>query len=123
MVLSSSEHDDLIRRVERLVRHRGIDRTVVAGAVDRVLGRLAAASVEPETITHTVVVMAESMPDLASRLRTAVRSPVHFGDAAIATEGRHTVLVARIAAAEMPVLRDASGRLGVRMIEREAADA
>ena len=123
MVLSSSEHDDLIRRVERLVRHRGIDRAVVAGAVDRVLGRLAAASVEPETITHTVVVMAESMPDLASRLRSAVKSPVNFQDAAVATEGRHTVLVARVGSPEMAVLRDATDRLGLRLIEREATHA
>ncbi len=123
MVLSSSDHDDLIRRVERLVRHRGIDRAVVAGAVDRVLGRLAAASEEPEAITHTVVVMAESMPDLASRLRSAMKSTVDLRDSAVATEGRHTVLVARVATPHLPVLRDASKQLGLRLIEREAAHA
>jgi hypothetical protein len=118
MVLSSSEHDDLIRRVERLVKHRGIDRAVVAGAVERVLGRLAAASVEPEAITHTVVVMAESMPDLASRMRSALQSQATFRDMAIATEGRHTVLVGRVAAPEIDAVCEAAGRLGVGLVDR-----
>ena len=67
--------------------------------------------------------MAESMPDLASRLRTAMKSPVDFRDSAVATEGRHTVLVARVTAPHLPALRDASNQLGLRLIEREAAHA
>ena len=118
MVLPSSEHDDLIRRVERLVKHRGIDRAVVAGAVERVLGRLAAASVEPEAITHTVVVMAESMPDLASRMRSALQSRATFRDMAVATEGRHTVLAASVAAPDLDAVREAAGRLGARLVDR-----
>lgn len=118
MVLSSSEHDDLIRRVERLVKHRDMNRNVIAGAVDRVLGRLAAVSVEPETITHTVVIMAESTPDLASRFRSAVQPHATLRDVAVASEGRHTVLAARVTAPELNVVREAAGRLGMRLVVR-----
>ncbi len=118
MVLSSAEHDDLIRRVERLVRHRGIDRTVIAGAVDRVLGSLRTASFAAEG-THTVVVMAESMPDLASRLRGAVEDGGVLGDVGVASEGRHTVLTARVRRSDVPALRLAAERLGARFLERE----
>lgn len=118
MVLSSAEHDDLIRRVERLVRHRGIDRTVIAGAVDRVLGRLRTASFEQEG-THTVVVMAESMPDLASRLRSAVEPGGTLRDVGVASAGRHTVLTARVRPSDIPALRQAAERLGARSLVRE----
>lgn len=119
MVLSSSEHDDLIRRVERLVRHRGIDRTVIAGAVDRVLGSLRTEPVEQEMITHTVVVMAESMPDLASRLRGALQREATLRDAAVASQGRHTVLTAHVCVAEVAAVRAAAERLGLRFVARE----
>jgi len=119
MVLSPSEQDDLVRRVERLVRHRGIDRTVIAGVVDRVLGSLGTASVEQEIGTHTVVVMAESMPDLASRLRSVVQHGATLHDAAVASEGRHTVLAARVRAPEVATLRQAAERLGLRFFVRE----
>lgn len=118
MVLSSAEHDDLIRRVERLVRHRGIDRTVIAGAVDRVLGSLRTASFAEED-THTVVVMAESMPDLASRLRGVVEGGGALGDVGVASAGRHTVLTARVRPSEVPALRQAAERLGARFLVRE----
>ena len=118
MVLSSAEHDDLIRRVERLVRHRGIDRTVIAGAVDRVLGSLRTASFAEEG-THTVVVMAESMPDLASRLRGVVEDGGVLGDVGVASAGRHTVLTARVRRSDVPALRLAAERLGARFLVRE----
>jgi hypothetical protein len=119
MVLSPSEQDDLVRRVERLVKHRGIDRTVIARAVDRVLGTLGTASVEQEIVTHTVVVMAESMPDLASRLRSVVQQQATLRDAAVASEGRHTVLTARVLASEVAAVRQAADGLGVRFVVRE----
>lgn len=119
MVLSSVEQDDLVRRVERLVRHRGIDRTVISGAVDRVLGSLRTASVEQEMVTHTVVVMAESMPDLASRIRSAVQPAVTLRDLGMASQGRHTVLTARVLPSEVDALRQAAERLGVRFVVRE----
>lgn len=118
MVLSSAEHDDLIRRVERLVRHRGIDRTVIAGAVDRVLGGLRTASFESEG-THTIVVTAESMPDLASRLRGIVEQESALREVGVATAGRHTVLTARVREPEVPALRQAAERLGARFLVRE----
>lgn len=118
MVLSSAEHDDLIRRVERLVRHRGIDRTVIAGAVDRVLGSLRTASFAAEG-THTVVVMAESTPDLASRLRSSVGQDHELRDVGVASAGRHTVLTARVRPSDVPALRQAAERVGARFLVRE----
>lgn len=118
MVLSSAEHDDLIRRVERLVRHRGLDRSVIAGAVDRVLGGLRTASFEPAG-THMMVVTAESMPDLASRLRRAVPPDIALGDVGVASAGRHTVVTARVRASEVAALRQAAERVGAHVVVRE----
>jgi hypothetical protein len=118
MLLSPADHDALVDRVTRLVAPRGIERSVVEDAVRRVLGTLAVA-VEPEAATHTVVVMAESLPDLASRLRSAAPGADWTGMAS-ATEGRHTVVAARVGPAGLESLRSAALSVGARVIVRGA---
>lgn len=114
MLLSPAEHEDLIRRVERLVRRRGIERSEIVGMVDRVSRKLAAVSSQGDTATQTVLVMAESMPDLASRLRGALEARVDLAGASVATEGRHTVLAAHVRRSDVADIALAAGSIGAR---------
>ncbi len=113
-MLSPVEHEELVRRVERLVRRRGVKRSEVVAVVDRVAHRLAAVSSQGDTATQTVLVMAESMPDLASRLRGALGKHVDLAGASVATEGRHTVLAARVRSSNVREVTLAAGSIGAR---------
>jgi hypothetical protein len=122
MVLSHAERDDLIARVERKLAHplaRGrVSRAVVADAVDRVAGALAAREPAAERpMTIVAVVAAESTPDLASRLRRALKDAgASIGKLGSATEGRHTVVTLEIENGKSEALLTAAGRLGARAV-------
>jgi hypothetical protein len=122
MLVSPAEREELIRRVSRQVSGGNVAATVVASAVDRVIALLTATPESPATPGRVAVVTGESMPDLASRLRAALGAAVPLGDAAVATEGRHTVLVARIKDAEVSPVRDAAERIGARLVMRDASE-
>ncbi|MBC7894877.1 MAG: hypothetical protein H7066_05670 [Cytophagaceae bacterium] len=120
MVVSPAEREELVRRVTERVAHRKVDDALVRSVVDRVVGALATREVASVAGTAVVVVSAASMPDLASRLRAALRS-VEFQGAAVASEGRHTVFVARVDAAGMDSVRTAAQAIGARFVVREQA--
>lgn len=115
MLVSPAEREELIRRVSRQVTGRNADAALVRGSVDRVIAALAAR----EAPTQVVVVTAESMPDLASRLRAGVAEAQALRDAAVATEGRHTVLVARVETDKVAAVRQAAERIGARCTTRD----
>lgn len=120
MVVSPAEREELVRRVTDRVAHRKVDGALVRSVVDRVVGALATRDVPSVAGMAVVVVSAESLPDLASRLRAALRS-VELQGAAVASEGRHTVLVARVDAAGMDSVRTAAQAIGARIVVREQA--
>jgi hypothetical protein len=120
MVVSPAEHEELVRRVTERVAHRRVDGALVRSVVDRVVGALATRDVAPVRGRAVVVVSAESMPDLASRLRAALPS-VELQGAAVAREGRHTVVVAHVDAAGMDSVRIAAQAIGARIVVREQA--
>jgi hypothetical protein len=121
MVVSQAERAELIRRVSRQVEGAVSDAALVRGAVDRVIAALADRDVPAPAADRVVVVTAESTPDLASRLRAAVGSREVMREVAVATEGRHTVLVARVAAAQVEPMRASVERIGARFVVREQA--
>ena len=120
MVVSPAEHEELVRRVTERVAHRRVDGALVRSVVDRVVGALVTRDEPAVAGTAVVVVSAESMPDLASRLRAALRS-VELKGAAVASEGRHTVVVAQVDAAGMDSVRIAAQAIGARIVVREQA--
>jgi hypothetical protein len=120
MVVSPAEHEELVRRVTQRVAHRRVDGALVRSAVDRVVGALATRQA-PAVGGHAVVVVsAESMPDLASRLRAGLRS-VELQELAVASEGRHTVVVARVDSAGVDSVRTVAQAIGARIVVREQA--
>ena len=119
MVLSPAERVELVQRVRRLVTNRAVDVTVVRSAVDRVLATLATRE-PPADESRVVAVSAERMPDLASRLRGAVPGTV-LRELAVASAGRHTVLVARVGAGEVDALSAAALGMGAQVAVRDRA--
>ncbi len=124
MVLSHAERDDLIARVERKLARRRVPGAVVADAVDRVVRALAErepvppAPAESAERTMTVAaVSADSMPDLASRLRRALAAAgASIGELGSATEGRHTVVTLELENGQSDALRAAVAQLGARAV-------
>lgn len=126
MVLSSSERDDLVERVERTlersrVRARvpRVSRAVIRDAVDRTLGALPAVMHATEAAVSsgegTAVLAAVSTPDLASRVRRAMEQAGHKVSAlATATEGRYTVVTLQLPLAAAAQVRAAAQALGAR---------
>lgn len=119
MVLSSSERDDLIRRVEQKLGRVSVRRAIIRDAVDRTLGALPDMEMvhptAPACGAATAVVAAVSTPDLASRLRRHVeRAGVRIGGMAVASEGRHTVVALEAPPESAAALRDAAASLGAR---------
>src|SRR5687767_12926961 len=91
--------DVLIERVERKVAGQGISRRAVEGAVARVLDTLGAAAPSRAASADVIAAFtARSAPDLASRVRKALRgegiTELQLG---IATAGQHTVVTVRVA--------------------------
>ena len=136
MVLSSSERDDLVRRVEQKLGRWGVRRDVIRDVVDRTLGALPAA--EPASVASrdgsregvreeqregrggaargVAIVAAASTPDLASRLRRELEgSGVTIHRMAVATEGRFTVATIAVPEASEGAVRSAAEALGARI--------
>ena len=125
MVLSSSERDDLVRRVEQKLGRATVHRDVIRDAVDRTLGALpdadgvlASADVPSADVSSaTAILAAVSTPDLASRLRRRLESAgVAIGEMAAATEGRFTVVAVGVSPACADLVRGAAEALGARLI-------
>ena len=119
MVLSSSERDDLIRRVEQKLGRTSVRAQLVREVVDRTLGALPDAMPAKPTARVTAVFAATSTPDLASRVRQALAGRnVAVDHVGSATEGRHTVVALHVpasAGAILPSIASASGaRVSVR---------
>ena len=68
-----------------------------------------------------LVVHKESTPDLASRWRRAMPEGSGLGSLHSATEGRHTVVTARMTASVAQVARAAAERIGAQCTAREDA--
>jgi len=135
MVLSSSDRDDLVRRVANTLARTAVRPAVIRDAVDRTLGalpdvRLPSPHDRAATRTHaeseappvhvTAIVSAASRPDLASRLRQHLsQAGVSIGQLATAHEGRHTVVVLRLERERASTLRAAAETLGATCTWRE----
>jgi len=96
MTLSQGDRSALIARVEQRLGGRAVNRAAIQAAVDQVLAALALPDESPATPCGVFALTAESMPDLASR----VRQMLSAGDAAslesaTATSGRFTVVTLR----------------------------
>ena len=122
MVVSSSERDDLVRRVEQKLGRTRVRAGLVQETVDRTLGALASRAATPVPASlpvpalATAIVAAASMPDLASRLRSALASHgVALEQMSVATAGRHTVVAARCPHAAESVVRSAATAIGARI--------
>jgi hypothetical protein len=64
-----------------------------------------------------VAVSADSMPDLASRLRRVLANAgTSIGELGSATEGRHTVVTLEIEDGTSEALRSAVAQLGARVV-------
>lgn len=96
---------------------RRVSAAEVRDAVDRVLGALPDEA--PVPAAAMVVLTASSMPDLASRLRTALGSRAPWHESAVATEGRHTVVVARVAASDVDVCAATAASIGAQCTRRD----
>jgi hypothetical protein len=121
MVLSSSERDDLVLRVERaLARAPGpvrARRALVRAAVDDTLGALArrASTAAPDAtpVRAAAVLAGASMPDLASRARRALEAAgVAPLGLATAREGRHTVVTVEVNPSHEQAVREVARALG-----------
>lgn len=138
MVLSSSERDDLVRRVEQKLGRVTVRREIIRDAVDRTLGALpeagaarvtASSAVAPGdtssvapgvapgvSATATAIVAAVSTPDLASRLRRRLEDAgVSIGGLAVVTEGRYTVATLAVSPECADAVRGAVASLGARL--------
>lgn len=115
MVLSSSERDDLIHRVEQKLGRGVVRHELIRDAVDRTLGAL------PPAARGTAIVAATSTPDLASRLRGRLeREGVAIERMAVATEGRFTVATLAVSSESEGAVRSAAAALGARVTWRGA---
>jgi hypothetical protein len=112
------DRDDVRRalreRVERQVHARGIPRHVIEAAVDQVVAALpsgAGSGHAPERGAEVVATFsAVSAPDLASRVRNALREDgVSVLGLGSATAGRHTVVTV-LARGDEPALGRAAAR-------------
>lgn len=122
----------LAERVRRRVAGRGVSRQAVDVAVARVLDTLPASTLEsghaaPSGIPATrpapagaetivVAVTARSVPDLGSRLRTALqRDGIEPGQIGLAAAGSHNVATVRIPLSARDAASRAAATLGCEM--------
>ncbi|MCC6929221.1 MAG: hypothetical protein IT359_09550 [Gemmatimonadaceae bacterium] len=128
--MSSSERDDVVQRVARKLTRGSVRPEVIAEAVDRTLGALAArmghashpspatsswGEAPPDGASGVAMVAAVGVPDLASRLRAALEGAGHsVGAMAAATEGRHTVVALPWPSTDAAQLRAVAETLGAR---------
>jgi hypothetical protein len=114
MVLSRSDREALVLRVERKLGVRHGDRARIAAAVDQVVGELARREPEARPLAESVViaVAAQSVPDLASRVQRALAAAGIQAQSGSATVGRHTVVTARVAKHAAAAALEAARRAG-----------
>jgi len=120
--VSLDGRDDLVVRVERSFERISRQRATRRPATGASLGTAPAESVAPAVprppapLEPLCTVVAESRPDLTSRLRRglALRG-IEAGVLASATEGRFTVVTTRLAAGAHEDLRALAAELGARV--------
>lgn len=115
---SSEDRRLLIARVEHHLGSTRVPRAEVERVVDRVLASVNTRRAEEPSV-RVVTVTASSMPDLASRLRRALGDSARNFVMEGATEGRHTVVVLRVPAAEVPQVETAARQIGATVALHE----
>ena len=107
--------ETLVQRVERQVAGKGISRRTVEAAVARVVDALDTTGVaKPPTVVAALT--ARSTPDLASRVRQALRAEgVADLEVGIATAGQHTVVTVRVPDAARGALERAAAKIGASL--------
>jgi len=96
MTLSQDDRGELVSRVEQRLGGRGVSRAAIQEAVDRVLAKLVLPDEAPRVSQTLFALTAQSMPDLASRVRHKLSSAgIEPSESGVATVGRHTVMTVR----------------------------
>ena len=116
--------DVLIERVERKVAGQGISRRAIEGAVARVVDALGSAAPSSQSVSSETIAAftARSAPDLASRVRKALRAEgVTELQLGIATSGQHTVVTVRAASSASAALERAAKSVGASLSVMPAA--
>jgi hypothetical protein len=120
MDVTPADRDELVRRVLQRVgggaRRHGVVRDSARPA--RAAAAAPVAVSAPAMPGHLVILHAESTPDLASRWRRALPTGVEVGPVGVATEGRHTVVVAQVAEAMVAAARQAASQIGAHCSTR-----
>ena len=115
MVLSPADRDDLVTRVEQKLGRTRVRREVIRDVVDRTLGALPKGGEPAVGRLSTIVVSAESRPDLASRVRAELlRGGCDPGEVGMASEGRYTVVTLRVPEEQRSAVESAAASLGAR---------
>lgn len=121
MRVTSTDRDELARRVTRRLHGTPVRPALVRDVVERVIGALPAEAPAAAPVLRIAVVHRDGMPDLASRLRGALPDGATLASLALATEGRHTVVVVRGGDAELDAVQEAAARLGASCTIRDDA--
>jgi hypothetical protein len=96
MKLSQRDRSALISRVEQRLGGRAVSRAAVRAVVDQVLSGLALPDESPSQNHVVFALTAESMPDLASRVRQRLTvAGAESLESGTATAGRYTVATIR----------------------------
>jgi hypothetical protein len=124
MQLSKGDREALIRRVEERVGARGVTRASIEAAVDQVVARLPVPDETSVSDGILVALSAESMPDLASRVRRKLSGAgISTTDSGVATSGRHTVVALRIPSGARESLEAIAREIGARATVVELASS
>lgn len=116
MPLSQSEREILVARVQQKLSTRSVSRTTVEAVVERVAALLDVPDESAVPAPSLIAFSAESMPDLASRVRQRLAlDGVTPMDSGVATEGRHTVLTLKVAPGAVSRAEAAARALGLRL--------
>jgi hypothetical protein len=116
MKLSQGDRSALISRVEQRLGGRAVSRAAIASAVDQVLAGLPVPDESPVQNQVFFALSAESMPDLASRVKQRLSaSGIEPTDSGTATAGRFTVMTLRASSASRAVLDDVARGLGATL--------
>jgi hypothetical protein len=116
MKLSQRDRSALISRVEQRLGGRAVSRAVIASAVDQVLAKLAVPDESPVPDQVFFALSAESMPDLASRVKQKLSaSGVSPFDSGTATAGRFTVVTLRASGRSRATLEDVARAVGATL--------
>jgi hypothetical protein len=118
MDITPADREELVRRVLKRAPGGRARTGLVRGVVDQLVGAMPAVAAVPEAM-HVLIVHRASTPDLASRWRRATAAGADLGEVGVATEGRHTVVVARIRAEQSHQAREAALALDAQCLVRE----